>query len=487
MLDRGTHPRFAIGESSTPLADFLLEQLADSYGLPELKPLCRWGSWQATYPHLQAGKKRGFSYFSHQPGEEFRETASYQHSLLVAASVDDARSDTHWMRSDVDAWMCQLAEQAGVRWLDHSAAQRVLKTAAGWRLEGSRTSSSKESQPWSISCQFLVDATGGSGWLAQQLQLSNRNEQLRVRTGALFGHFSGVGAMHEVLMQQGLPVEEDPFDADDAAQHHLLGTEGWSWMLRFGSGVTSVGLVCPSEVLFGLHDPLKRWSRWGDWLRRYPTLSHLMADSRLIAPQSPISQAASGVELGWIPRISRLWGAAAGQGWAMLPSTAGVVDPLHSTGIAHTLSGVQRLLEMLAHAPQSQPSSAALDAYSTQVVSEILWIDAIVDVCYIASRRSFSLFTAMCSLYFVAAIHCERALANRSSMTTGFLCCGSTELQQLCEEARLKLQRLPLENTDSQAELAFIDWLRQRLAPWNDVGLLDPASRNRIARSAAPK
>jgi FADH2 O2-dependent halogenase len=39
LLERGSHPRFAIGESSTPLANLLLEQLADRYDLPAIRPL----------------------------------------------------------------------------------------------------------------------------------------------------------------------------------------------------------------------------------------------------------------------------------------------------------------------------------------------------------------------------------------------------------------------------------------------------------------
>ena len=45
MVDRSRHPRFTIGESSTPLADRTLAQMADRYQLPELRPLCHWGSW----------------------------------------------------------------------------------------------------------------------------------------------------------------------------------------------------------------------------------------------------------------------------------------------------------------------------------------------------------------------------------------------------------------------------------------------------------
>jgi tetracycline 7-halogenase / FADH2 O2-dependent halogenase len=41
LLERGRHPRFAIGESSTPLANLLIEELADRYSLPRLRPLSK--------------------------------------------------------------------------------------------------------------------------------------------------------------------------------------------------------------------------------------------------------------------------------------------------------------------------------------------------------------------------------------------------------------------------------------------------------------
>jgi len=105
VIDRGRHPRFAIGESSTPAADLILADLARRHRLPELAPLARWGSWQAAYPHLGCGKKRGFSYFHHRPGEPFRDTLHHASSLLVAASATDAGSDTHWLRADVDLFL----------------------------------------------------------------------------------------------------------------------------------------------------------------------------------------------------------------------------------------------------------------------------------------------------------------------------------------------------------------------------------------------
>ena len=71
LIERGRHPRFAIGESSTPLANLLLQQIAEEYDLPQLLPLRRWGEWQREHPEIGCGLKRGFSFFHHTLGQAF--------------------------------------------------------------------------------------------------------------------------------------------------------------------------------------------------------------------------------------------------------------------------------------------------------------------------------------------------------------------------------------------------------------------------------
>jgi len=65
------HPRFAIGESSTPITNLLLEELATRYDLPRLLPLTKWGSWQKAYPEIACGLKRGFTFYHQQFGQPF--------------------------------------------------------------------------------------------------------------------------------------------------------------------------------------------------------------------------------------------------------------------------------------------------------------------------------------------------------------------------------------------------------------------------------
>ncbi|MFM8890818.1 MAG: NAD(P)/FAD-dependent oxidoreductase, partial [Planctomycetia bacterium] len=372
LVDRGRHPRFAIGESSTPTADACLTRLATRWNLPALAPLARYGSWIAAYPEIGRGTKRGFSYFRHLPGQPFADGPEHDASLLVAASASDEQSDTHWLRADVDAFLHRQARVAGVDCREEIAIvgcdgpgraaspEWTLRWRQGSPLDpaGSRSSVSSATAPW------LIDATGSGGPLAEHLGLDRLDDTLATRTTAVFGHFAGVGSWDAAQLAAGNDSTLEPFRSDDAAQHHLL-ADGWVWMLRFDDDRCSVGIVSRGAG----HDAraTSAAERFDLLLADYPSVRGLLADSRPLTP------------LVATPRLSRLWSRGSGRGWAMLPTTAGFIDPLHSTGIAHALSGVERLAELLL-APQHD--AAAWDAYGARVVDEVRWIDCLVSTCY---------------------------------------------------------------------------------------------------------
>ena len=108
LLERGTHPRFAIGESTSPLTNLLLEQLARRYDLPRLVSLTEYGSWQRAYPEIGCGLKRGFSFYAHSAGRPFAAREDRSNELLVAASPCDEVADTHWLRADFDHFHAEL-------------------------------------------------------------------------------------------------------------------------------------------------------------------------------------------------------------------------------------------------------------------------------------------------------------------------------------------------------------------------------------------
>src|SRR5437763_7363667 len=125
LLERGTHPRFAIGESSSPLANLLLEQLARRYDLPRLIPLTEYGKWQRTYPEIGCGLKRGFSFYAHAVGQRFVPREDRANELLVAASPCDEVADTHWLRADFDHFLVREGQSIGVEYRDQVTLDRI--------------------------------------------------------------------------------------------------------------------------------------------------------------------------------------------------------------------------------------------------------------------------------------------------------------------------------------------------------------------------
>jgi tetracycline 7-halogenase / FADH2 O2-dependent halogenase len=166
LLERGRHPRFAIGESASPLAGVLIEQLADRYDLPRLRPLSAFGTWQRTYPDVVCGLKRGFTYFKHERDQRYRVAADASNRLLVAASPSDELSDTHWLRSDVDHFLVREAIDLGAEYVDEVTLERVKDLDGDPVLEGHR-----HGQPVRLRARFVVDASGPRGFLSRALQI----------------------------------------------------------------------------------------------------------------------------------------------------------------------------------------------------------------------------------------------------------------------------------------------------------------------------
>lgn len=475
IVDPGRHPRFAVGESSTPTADFLLADLAHRWGLRELAPLATWGSWKRAYPNLVCGKKRGFSYYGHSPGQAFTDDAEHSRSLLVAASRDDHLSDTHWLRSSVDAFIAGHAVRAGAELREQ--AQLILASfdPRGGRWEGI-VDSADGRQP--LRAKWLIDASGGAAATAAWTNNPADQVWMRTRTRAQFAHFTGVKPFAAEI------CESAGFSGDDAAQHHLI-DNGWVWMLRLDNGTTSVGLVeklaSPRErrttaeslataagraTAAGEGPTAASWKR----LRSYPSIAAMLSEAQRITP------AAGLVTSG---RISRCRSRASGPGWVMLPAAYGLVDPLHSTGIAHSLSGVTRVVEILLGETARIPQRLA--SYDRDLRSEIRWIDTLVAGCYRA-LPSFSRFVAFASYYFVSAIEFEATMAqDPTHWPRGFLECGNQALLAAAEQSWRQVGEQAVD------ERRFVESVRQRIEPWNRLGLLEPARKNRYAHTAAPK
>ncbi|MBO0798507.1 MAG: FAD-dependent oxidoreductase, partial [Blastocatellia bacterium] len=244
LLERGAHPRFAMGESTAPLMNLIIEQLADRYDLPRLKPLATWGAWQRTYPQLVGGIKRGFSFFKHETGARYRAAADRSNQLLICANPNEDSSDTHWLRSDVDYFLLQEAISCGAEYLDQTELDSVELTGGGAE-SGARLRGERRGNEVDLRARLLVDASGSRGFLSRALGLREVPFANFPATQALYSHF--IGVQRSDLMPDYEVEGEPPYPPDDSAVHHVF-DGGWMWVLRFNNGVTSAGIAVSNEL-----------------------------------------------------------------------------------------------------------------------------------------------------------------------------------------------------------------------------------------------
>src|SRR5438093_5196951 len=278
LLERGRHPRFAIGESSTPLANLLLEELSRRYDLPRLLPLSKWGSWQRTYPEIACGLKRGFTFYHHQFGKAFAADPERRDQLLVGASPHDEIADTHWYRPDFDHFLVREAQSLGVEYLDQAKLGGASIGSDSVQVEGEHAGGR-----FAIRARFVVDASGPRGFLPRALRLPEASFENFPRTQALYAHFTGVNRWEGLGgVSQKRPGDEPPYPVDDAAVHHVF-DGGWIWVLRFKNGITSAGLAAKQELAneLRLAEGAPAWERL---LKRLPTVAEQFAEAKTGIP-----------------------------------------------------------------------------------------------------------------------------------------------------------------------------------------------------------
>jgi tetracycline 7-halogenase / FADH2 O2-dependent halogenase len=464
LLERGRHPRFAIGESASPLAGLLIEALADRYDLPRLRPLGSYGAWKRHYPQVTCGLKRGFTYFKHGAGRSWEPRPDRANELLVAASPNDNVSDTQWYRAEVDHFLVEEAVAAGAEYLDRVTLERLAWLPSG----AAALTGTRDDQPVQVSAHSVVDASGPHGFLSRALGLAAPGFDDFPNTQALFSHFRGVmrcGDLGEFsgTHAEGVGGDVPPYLIDDAALHHVF-DGGWMWVLRFENGITSAGVAVTDTLARDLRlaDGGAAWHRL---LARYPTVASQFAGAEPVR------------EYTWMPRLAFRVSQAADERWALLPSAAAFVDPLFSTGIPLTLLGIERLAALIedgAFATRSsesrpeQDTSPSMRRYSAITLAEADQAARFVAGCY-DGFGSFEDFTVYSMFYFAAASYAE--MARRLGVSgAGFLGLDAPAFAG----ALRALSPATLSASPGERGIR----IARALEPWNVAGLCDTAKRN---------
>jgi FADH2 O2-dependent halogenase len=333
--------------------------------------------------------KRGFTFYHHDRANPRTGAPRRAEQLLVAASPHDEIADTHWYRADFDHFLVRQAERLGVEYLDETNLTAMRFSNDRAELEGER-----EGHALHLSAEFVVDASGPRGFLHHALGLKELGLPDCPPTQALYSHLTNVHRLaHTASDDNG---ERPPYPIDDAAVHHVF-DGGWVWVLQFNNGVTSAGIAATDRVAAELKfsDGARAWN---SLLNNIPALQKQFADARAERPFTHILRLSFRTET--IVGVNRT------ANWAMLPSAAGFVDPLLSTGFALTLLGIARLAEIVERDWGSEQFPIGLKDYAAKTDAELLATARLVGALY-TNMDNFEVFSALSLLYFAAASYSE--------------------------------------------------------------------------------
>jgi FADH2 O2-dependent halogenase len=183
-------------------------------------------------------------------------------------------------------------------------------------------------------------------------------------------------------------------------------------------------------------------------------------------------------------RVSRV----VGPNWALLPSAAGVIDPLLSTGFALTLLGVQRLTEALARqsgvglaSASLAPASlaAALADYERHTQAELDATEQLVAGLY-ATMADFELFKRLTLLYFAAASYAEAARRlGHPERAPGFLLHADRRFGPAMRACVAGVLTMPDASGDPRAaRRRLFEDIDQAIEPFDLAGLRDRSRRD---------
>ena len=318
LIDAGTHPRFAVGESTIPYTSGMTRLIAARYDVPELRALSSFKGIRGKVSR-NCGQKQNFGFVYHREGKA--QDPQEVNQLVVPAAL---RTETHLFRQDIDAYLFHLAVKYGATPLQGTRIAEVdIDPDSGVVLKTDRGAEYRAS--------YIVDGSGFRSPLAEKFELRETPTRARTHSRCLFTHMVGV----------------KPFDSSPTAAHHGQpnpwhhGTlhhvfdGGWLWVIPFDNHeqslnpLCSVGLTLDPRVFPKGDVPPER--EFQEFLARFPEIAWQFQDARAVRP--------------WVStgRLQYSAKQVVGERYCLTSHAAGFIDALYSRGLTNTLELVNTL------------------------------------------------------------------------------------------------------------------------------------------------
>ncbi len=473
MIERGRHPRLAIGESLVPASAMLFWYLGRKYDVPEIATLAHLDSVSRNVAPT-SGVKRGFSYVYHRPG---RERVVPEESSLFVGPLQPVFRESQLYRQDVDHHLVRTAVAYGVEYRDETTVTGIEIDGDGARItvdDGSE-----------LTARYVVDASGRHSVLASTYGLREEPTRLRHHSRTIFTHMTDVRPFEQVEPGSEGKRVSDSFSK--GTLHHVF-DGGWFWVIPFDnhhlseSNLVSVGLTLDSRR-FPRDESIEPEKEFASWVERFPVIERHLGPAQAARPFVGTD------------RIQYSSSTSVGDRFLLLQHAYGFIDPLFSRGIWRSQEAVdvvvQELLQALADDDLSAERFAAVDRMQQAMLDDN---DQMVHNAY-RSMVDYHTWTAWLRIWFAdefmttmpllaATFRCvaegdlsayDRMRGDRRP-ATGFS--YSADLQHQIDEAERDLDRFEAGELSAtkvrqriSARLAATDYLPHNLLDFEDPWL----------------
>lgn len=342
LIDAGTHPRFAVGESTIPYTSVLARIIAERYQVPEIAPLASFtGIHEKVTP--MCGRKLNFGFVYHRQGHPQDPAQANQTVLSHAAD----HTETHLFRQDIDAYLFHVAVGYGAEPRTGTKITEIdIDPGEGVVL---RSDTGEE-----FAASYLVDGSGFRSPVAEKFGLRDEPPRARHHSRSLFTHMVGVTPFDDA---QAAKEHPKPSPWHHGTLHHVF-DGGWLWVIPFDNHEDARNRLCS----VGLTVDERAFPRPGgspqqefdDFLRRFPQIAEQFRDAKAVRP--------------WVStgRLQYSASNTVGDRYCLTSHAAGFLDALYSRGLANTLEVVNslawRLIEAAKDGDWSTGRFAPIDA-----------------------------------------------------------------------------------------------------------------------------
>lgn len=348
LLEKGSHPRFAVGEAMQPQSSMLLWILGERFDVPELQHL---SCTQKILRHVtrNVGVKKTFGFLYHDEGQPQDPNKGH---LLVPPPTPLA-SESHLFRADIDHYVVKAAIKYGTDYRERTDVVDFELNDDGVVL---RTSTGEV-----FHARYLCDGTGHKSLVAERMGLRPQVPPLRTQSRTIFTHMRGFQRYDDIMAPHERPGLTRGYY--EGTLHHVI-DGGWFWIIRFDnvpgseSDLTSVGLTLDMRKYpqRGIPPEQEFW----EVVNRYPSIARHLQGAEVTRP--------------WVGtgRLQFTATDSVGKRFFLLSHAHGFIDALYSRGMINTFETIHAFAPRLIQALKDDDFDPARFEYPRRLQDAML-------------------------------------------------------------------------------------------------------------------